>query len=98
MNNPEILQRYVNKITQLVEETHINSYQWNVIGINSHEQNGRIGYNEDSDKGLNGVIACLESALREGAISVVVTRKTALKGKTHVDATHIPSTRVYLNR
>ncbi len=98
VNNPGILQRYVNEITQLVEKTKVNSYRWNVMGFSSHNQKNSLCYNEDTDDGLKGVVACLESALREGAISVIVTRKITPKGKTHMGATHILSTRVNLNR
>ena len=59
VNNPGILQRYVNEITQLVEKTKVNSYRWNVMGFSSHNQKDSLCYNEDTDDGLKGVVACL---------------------------------------
>ena len=85
VNNPEILERYVNNIIRLVEEMNVNSYRWNVMGFNSQTQSDSFCYNETTDDGLNGVIACLESALREGVTSVNVTRKNVLKGEKHID-------------
>jgi len=93
VNNPETLERYVNNITRLVEETNVNSYRWNVMGFNSQTQIDSICYNETTDDGLKGVIACLESALREGATSVNVNRKNVLKGENQIDE----RTRVFVN-
>jgi len=91
VNNPEILKRHVNNITRLVEEMNVNSFRWNVMGFNSDMQNQSICYDEVTDDGLYGVTTCLESALREGAISVIVTKNSVLKGKRRMDTTHISS-------
>ena len=78
VNIPETLKRYITDIIQLVEETNVNSYKWNVIGYSPRIKQDRICYNEATDNGLTGVKECIESALREGAISVLVARKSVL--------------------
>ena len=96
VNNPEILERYVDNITRLVEEANVNSYRWNVTGFSSHKQRDGVCYNEVTDDGLNGILECIESALREGAISVIVTKKSVLRENTNIDLMSV-RTRAFVN-
>ena len=99
VNDPDLLKRRINDITRLVEETYVNSHLWNVIGYSRlNHQKDSICYNETTDEGVKGVLACLELALREGAIEVNVTRMTALEEKAQADVSYItsePITRVH---
>lgn len=92
VNDPDLLKRRVDTITRLVEETYLDSHRWNVIGFSRpHQKKDSICYNETTDDGLKGVLACLEMALREGAIEVNVTRMKALDEKAQADVSYITS-------